>query len=47
MTTLVATAPRSSGASASAYPTLDDGARSLAFVEAVLAPAAEGRWVEL
>ncbi len=27
------------------YPTLDDGARGVAFVEAVLASAREGRWV--
>jgi predicted dehydrogenase len=30
-----------------AYPTLDDGARGLAFVEAVLASARDGRWVTL
>jgi predicted dehydrogenase len=29
------------------YPTLDDGARGVAFVEAVLASAREGRWVTL
>jgi predicted dehydrogenase len=29
---------------AAAYPTLDDGARGLAFVEAVLASARSGRW---
>lgn len=30
-----------------AYPTLDDGARSLAFVDAALESSAEGRWTEL
>jgi predicted dehydrogenase len=30
-----------------AYPTLDDGARGVAFVEAVLASARDGRWVTL
>ena len=29
------------------YPTLDDGARGVAFVEAVLASARDGRWVTL
>ena len=29
------------------YPTLDDGARGLAFVEAVLRSAREGRWAEV
>jgi predicted dehydrogenase len=31
----------------SPYPTLDDGARGVAFVEAVLASARDGRWVTL
>jgi hypothetical protein len=30
-----------------AYPTLDDGARGVAFVEAVLSSARLGRWVSL
>jgi predicted dehydrogenase len=38
--------PRSPGFVAP-YPTLRDGARAVAFVEAVLASAAAGRWVEL
>ena len=40
--------PPSTGAGAgAAYPTLDDGARGVAFVEAVLASARDGRWVTL
>jgi len=38
--------PPVTGAEA-AYPTLDDGARGVAFVEAVLASARDGRWVTL
>lgn len=30
-----------------AYPTLDDGARGLDFVEAVLASAGTGRWIRV
>jgi predicted dehydrogenase len=38
--------PRSTGYVAP-YPTLRDGARAVAFVEAVMASSAAGRWVEL
>jgi predicted dehydrogenase len=38
--------PPAKGAT-SPYPTLDDGARGVAFVEAVLASARDGRWVTL
>jgi predicted dehydrogenase len=38
--------PPAKGAAAP-YPTLDDGARGVAFVEAVLASARDGRWVKL
>ncbi len=44
---IAAESPVPSAGSAADYPTLDDGARGVAYVEAVLASAREERWVPI